>query len=81
MEKLVLLIEYCQGVLERGMRHVNTRRILVGKHEEKRPLWKTIRTQDGNIKMEITEISWDDADWIYVAQDRDNQLAGDFLTG
>jgi len=45
--------------------------------------------------MNSTEIRWDDSDWIYVAQNRDNwrvcvymvmnlrvpQNAGDFLTG
>jgi hypothetical protein len=79
------------------MGQVDTCRILVGKHEGKSPLAKNIRKQDGNMKMDSTKIRWDEADWIYVAQDRENwgvcvcvnmvmklrvpQNAGDFLTG
>jgi hypothetical protein len=54
------------------MGHVNTCRILLGKHEGKRLLGKPIGKYSDNKKINSTEIRWNDADWIYVAQDRNN---------
>jgi hypothetical protein len=36
-----------------------------------RPLWKPKHRWDSNIKMDITEIGYNDVDWIHVAQDKD----------
>jgi hypothetical protein len=53
----------------------NAYRILVGKPEEKRPLGRPRRRWVDNIKMVLREIGWDDVDWIYMAQDRDQWRA------
>jgi hypothetical protein len=39
----------------------------VGKTEEKGPLGKPRRRWVDNIKMDLTEIGWDDVDWIDLA--------------
>jgi hypothetical protein len=49
----------------------NAYRILVAKPEGKRPLGRPRRRWVDNIKMDLREIGWDDADWIDMAQDRD----------
>jgi hypothetical protein len=46
-------------------------RILVGKPEGKRPLGRARRRWVDNSKMDLREIGWDGADWIDMAQDRD----------
>jgi hypothetical protein len=43
-------------------------RVLVGRPESKRPLGRSRRRWEDNIKMELTEI--DGANWIRLAQDR-----------
>ena len=44
-------------------------RVLVGKHERKRPLGRTRRSREYNIKMDLQEVGcWG---WIELAQDRD----------
>jgi hypothetical protein len=53
----------------------NAYRILVGKPEGKRPLGRQRRRWVENIKMDLTEIGWDDVDWIELAQDRDQWRA------
>jgi hypothetical protein len=50
-------------------------KILVGKPEGKRPLGKTRRRWEDNIKMDIKEIGWEYVDWIHLAQDRDRWRA------
>jgi hypothetical protein len=50
-------------------------RILVGKLERKRPLRRPRCKWVNNIKMYIGNIQWDVADWIDVAQDRDQWRA------
>jgi hypothetical protein len=45
-------------------------RILVGKSEGKRPLERPRRRWEDNIKLELTEIGIDGANWIRLAQDR-----------
>jgi hypothetical protein len=49
----------------------NAYRILVGKPEGERPLGRPRCRWVDNIKMELTEIGWDGADWMDMAQDRD----------
>jgi hypothetical protein len=45
-------------------------RVLVGKSEGKRPLGRPRRRWEDNIKMDLTEIRIDEANWIRLAQDR-----------
>ena len=46
-------------------------RILVGKPEGKRQLGRPTRRWEHNIKMDLKEIRWKNADWINLVQDRD----------
>jgi hypothetical protein len=46
-------------------------RVLVGKPEGKRPLWRPRRRWEDNIKMDLQEIGYGVMDWIDLAQDRD----------
>ena len=50
-------------------------RILVGKPEGKRPLWRLRRRWEDNIKMELHEVGCGGMDWIELAQDRDRWRA------
>jgi hypothetical protein len=45
-------------------------RVLVGRHEGKRPLARRRRRWEDNIKMNLREIGIDGANWIQLAQDR-----------
>ena len=45
-------------------------RVLVGKSERRRPLGRSRRRWDDNIKMELQEVGCGDMDWIELAQDR-----------
>jgi hypothetical protein len=49
--------------------------ILVWRPEGRRPLGRTKRRWDDNIKMDLREIGFGDVDWIYLAQDRDRWRA------
>jgi hypothetical protein len=49
----------------------NAYRILVGNPERKRPLGRSRPRCVDNIKMDLSEIGWDDGDWIDLAQDRE----------
>ena len=49
-------------------------RVLVGRPEEKRPLWRPRRRWKGNIKMDLQEVGGG-GDWMEVAQDRDRWRA------
>jgi hypothetical protein len=53
----------------------NAYRIFVGKPEGKRTLGRPRRRRVNNIKMVLSEIGWDDMDWIGLAQDRDQWRA------
>jgi len=46
-------------------------RVLVGKPEGKKPLVRTRRRWEDNIKMDLQEVACGGVDWIHVAQDRD----------
>jgi len=50
-------------------------RVLVGKHEEKRPLERPRCRWEDNIKMYIQEVGCVGMDWIELAQDRDRWQA------
>jgi hypothetical protein len=54
---------------------VNFIGILVGKPEGRRPLGRPRRRWEDNIKMGLSEIGFEDVDWIYWAQDRDRWRA------
>jgi hypothetical protein len=45
-------------------------RVLVGRPEGKRPLRKSTRRWEDNIKLDLREIGIDGANWIQLAQDR-----------
>ena len=42
----------------------NAFRLLVRKHEGKRPLGRRMHIWDDNIKMDFKELVWDDVDWV-----------------
>jgi hypothetical protein len=50
-------------------------RILVGKHEGKRPLGRPRRRWEDNTKLGFQEVGCEDMDWIELAQDRNRWLA------
>jgi hypothetical protein len=43
----------------------------VGKPEGKRPLGRRRRSWEDNIEMDIRAVGWNDVDWIFLAEDRD----------
>jgi hypothetical protein len=53
----------------------NVYKILVGKPECKRPLWRPRRKLEDNIKMDLWEIGLKGVNWIHVSQDRDRWRA------
>jgi len=46
-------------------------RVLVGKHEGKRPLGRSRRRWEDNIKMDLQEVGGGCGDWMELAEDRD----------
>jgi hypothetical protein len=50
-------------------------RTLVGKPEGKRPLGRSRRRWEDNIKMDIQEVGWCGMEWIDLAQNRDKWRA------
>ena len=46
-------------------------RVLVGKLEGKRPLWRPRHRWEDNIRMDLQEVGCGGIDWIKLAQDRD----------
>ena len=50
-------------------------KVLVGKHEGKRPLWRPKRRWEDNIKMDLEEVGRGCGDWLELAQDRDRWRA------
>ncbi|KAJ4440742.1 hypothetical protein ANN_08966 [Periplaneta americana] len=53
----------------------NAYRVLVGRPEGKRPLGRSRRRWEDNIKMDLREMGYDDREWINLAQDRDRWRA------
>jgi hypothetical protein len=47
-------------------------RVLVGRHEGRRPLGRPRRKWEDNIKMDLKEVGWGGMDWIDMAQDTDS---------
>jgi hypothetical protein len=47
----------------------------VGKPEGKRPLERSRRRLEDNIKMDLRAIGWGGMSWIYLAEDRDQWRA------
>jgi hypothetical protein len=50
-------------------------RILMGKPEEKTPLWRPRHRREDNIKADLQEVGCGGMDWIELAQDRDSLWA------
>ena len=50
-------------------------RVLVGKTERKRPLWRPRHRWEDNIKMDLQEVIYGSMDWNDLAQDRDRWRA------
>ena len=50
-------------------------RVLVGKHEGKRPLGRPSRRGEDNIKKDLQEVGGGCEDWMELAQDRDRWRA------
>jgi len=50
-------------------------RVLVGKHEGKRPFGRPRRRWEDNIKMDFQEVGGGCEDWMELAQDRDRRRA------
>jgi hypothetical protein len=50
-------------------------KVLVGKHEGKRPLGKPRRRWEDRIRMDLREIGLGGVDWIRLSQDRDRWQA------
>jgi hypothetical protein len=53
----------------------NAYRILVGKPEGKRPLGRPRCQWEDSIKIDLSEMGWDDVDWISLPQGRDQWRA------
>jgi hypothetical protein len=49
----------------------NACKTMIGKSKGKRPLGRNTHRWEDNIRMDLSEIQWEDVDWIHVAQDRD----------
>jgi hypothetical protein len=50
-------------------------RVLVRKHEGKRPLGRPRRRWVNNIKMDLQQVGWGSIDWIVLAQERESWRA------
>jgi hypothetical protein len=63
------------GHVARMAERSNAYTILVRKPEGRRPLGRTRRRWEENIKMDLREIEWDGMEWIDLAQDRNQWRA------
>ena len=54
---------------------IGVQRVLVGKPEVKRPLGRSRRRWEDNIKMDLQEVGGGRGDWMELAQDRDRWRA------
>jgi hypothetical protein len=53
----------------------NVYKMLVGNPAGRRLLGRTNHRWEDNIKMNLGEVSWEDVDWIHLAQDKDQWWA------
>ena len=63
------------GHVERMGKDRGVYRVLVGKHEGKRPLGRPRCRWEDNIKMDLQEVGRGHGDWMELAQDRDRWRA------
>ena len=63
------------GHVARMVERRSVYRVLVGKPEGKRPLGRSRRRWEDNIKMDLQEVGCGGVDWIELAQDRDRLRA------
>ena len=64
-----------EGHLARMGEGRDVHRVLVGKHEEKRPMGRPRRRWEDNIKMDLQEVGRSCGDWMELAQDRERWRA------
>jgi hypothetical protein len=64
-----------EGHVARMGEERNAYRILMGRPEGKRRLWRPIRRWVDNIKMDLREMEWGGMNWIALAEDRDQWRA------
>ena len=64
------VIRIVYDILRRGVH-----RVLVGKPEGKRPLWRHRRRWENNVKMDFQEVGGGCGDWMELVQDRDRWRA------
>jgi hypothetical protein len=50
-------------------------RVMVGKHEGKRPLGRPSHRWEDNFKIDLQEVGWGEMDWINLAQEKDRWRA------
>jgi hypothetical protein len=67
-------MEWAENVASMG-KMISTYKILVGKHERKRPLEKPRSRCEENIRMDLTAMWCKGVDWMHVAQVRDQWRA------
>jgi hypothetical protein len=70
----ILIYKYIDRLARMGERR-GAYRTLVGKPEGRRPLGRSRRRWEDNIKMDLREVGWGGMDWINLAQDRDRWRA------
>jgi hypothetical protein len=71
---ITMMLRWAGHVARMGQKR-NACRILVGNLEGKRPLGRSRRTWEDNIKMVLREIRWCGVDWIDLAQDMGERRA------
>ena len=59
-----------EGHVERMGERRGVYRVLVGKLEGRRPLWRPRRRWKDNIKMDLQEVGFGRIDWVELPQDR-----------
>ena len=70
MYTLYMCVCVCVCVCVCACVHASACRVLVGRAEGKRPLGRTRRTWEDNIKIVLKEVGWGDMDWVALAQYR-----------
>jgi hypothetical protein len=52
------------------MQYTSAYSILIGKPEGKRPLGRSKRRREDNIRTDLREMVWEDVDWMHLVQER-----------